>query len=282
MSTSPGVALGIASLRDALGHPEPVIGTFVMEFGSHGIAAIAAVAGSRFIFFDMQHTGWSLERVGELLSSCRGLPIAAGIRVPASVPWMIGAALDLGATMIMVPAVRSAAEAERIVTATRYPPAGERAITRNFAHDGYSPDGPAAAALRAADHRVVIFAQIETADGLAAAREIAAVPGIDVLWVGDNDLAAALGVPGDFGSPEFQLALDQVAEAAARSGKSAGFTTDRADVAVSLIRRGYHVIALGNDIKLYANELRRQREAFEEGLLNAVNAGPAGRVTHLQ
>lgn len=242
------------------------IGTFMMEFATTGIGALAAGAGAEFIFFDMQHTGWSVSEIGEYIAACRGLPIACGVRVPAAVPWLISAALDQGAEWIMVPAVDDAATAEAIVRAAQYPPAGERAITRRFSNDGYDPTGSARVWLDGRNARVRVFVQIETAAGLANVDEIAAVPGVDVLWVGDNDLSASIGVAGQFDSATFQDALDTVAAAARKAEKIAGFTTDDVAVAEDLVRRGYRCIALGNDIKLMWNALKSSNDLLRQAI----------------
>lgn len=235
------------------------VGTFLMEFVSPGIAQLAAAAGSDFIFWDLQHTGWGPRDIAAGIASTQSLDIVPGVRVPGPQPELIGQALDLGAKMIMVPAVATAEQARAIVDATRYPIGdrpGHRAVTFSFAWDGYQPAHDAAAALQHANDDVVVFVQIETAEGVGNVDEIAAVPGIDVLWVGDNDLAASLGVPGDFTAQKYQTALDAVVEAARSHGKAAGFTTASVEAGQALLRRGYRVLAFGNDIKVFRDALR--------------------------
>lgn len=253
-------------VRDAIDSGRAVFGTFIMEFATPGVAPMADSSGAEFIFWDLQHTGWSLRDVSVGLASTRGLDIVPGVRVPSAEPSKIGAALDLGAQLIMVPAVEDAATARQIVDAARYPVSGERsghrAVTFNFASDGYRPPADVAAALREANDEVVIFVQIETATGLENVDEIAAVDGIDVLWVGDNDLAASIGTPGDFTSEPYVNALDRVAAAAKEANKYAGFTTTSAEVASAMLDRGYQILAYGNDIKVFQGAVRAGIDDF--------------------
>lgn len=248
-------------------------GTFVMEFATPGVARLADSAGAQFIFWDLQHTGWSTAQLAPGLAAVHGREIVAGLRVPQAVPWLIGQALDAGARLIMVPAVESAQGAKGIVQASRYPtaknPDGTRPVTFNFGWDDFRPPVDAGAELEAINDDVVIFVQIETAQGLEHVEEIAAVDGIDVLWVGDNDLAASLGVPGDFEHPRYQAALDRVVAAATASGKAAGFTTASPAVAEDLTRRGYRVLAFGNDVKVFQSALRQGLDAMHSTQTNA-------------
>jgi len=255
---------GPNAVLSALERGQTVLGTFIMEFRTPGIGALSASAGADFVFFDMQHTGWSVGDLAPSLWGCAAAGVPAGIRVPAAVPWMIGAALDCGAELIMVPAVESASHARAIVAATRYPPLGERAVTFNVASDAYQPPADARVELESRNTEVAVFAQIETRAGLENVEEIAATDGIDVLWVGDNDLAASLGVAGEFGHPDYLAALDRVASAARAAGKTAGFTTASTAAAEQMLTRGYRALCCGNDIKVFQNALTAGITGFRE------------------
>jgi 2-keto-3-deoxy-L-rhamnonate aldolase RhmA len=164
----------------------------------------------------------------------------------------------------MVPAVESASHARAIVAATRYPPLGDRAVTFNVASDAYQPPASPRIELESRNREVAVFAQIETREGLDNVEEIAATDGIDVLWVGDNDLAASLGVAGEFTHPEYLGALDRVAAAAAAAGQTAGFTTASPAAAAGMLTRGYRALCCGNDIKVFQNALSAGIADFRE------------------
>lgn len=223
-----------------------VAGAFVFEFFSPGVSAILANAGCRFVVYDMEHTGLGYETLKWLFASTRGLSIEPMVRVPRGEYTWIARALDLGATGVMVPMVESAEQARGIVDACRYPPVGRRGAAFGFAQCGYQ-GGDVGAKIVAYHARTTVIAQIETERGLDEVEQIAAVDGIDVLWVGHFDLSNFMGIPAQFGDPRFDAAMRHVAEVARKHGKAAGFmATDSAWVA-RVKEMGYTMIAAGTD-----------------------------------
>lgn len=223
-----------------------VAGAFVFEFFSPGMSAILANAGCRFVVYDMEHTGLGYETLKWLFASTRGLPIEPMVRVPRGEYTWIARALDLGATGVMVPMVESAEHARGIVDACKYPPIGRRGAAFGFAQCGYQ-GGDVGAKIEAYHARTTVIAQIETERGLDEVEQIAAVDGIDVLWVGHFDLSNFMGIPAQFGDPRFDAAMRHVAKVAKKHGKAAGFmATDPAWVA-RVKEMGYTVIAAGTD-----------------------------------
>ncbi len=123
------------------------------------------------------------------------------MRVPATEYHFVARALDAGALGVMVPLVDTAEQAQRIVSFTRYPPEGRRGAAFGFAHDDYQ-GGEVAEKMRAIHERTLVICMIETRAGLENVEAIAAVAGVDVLWLGHFDLTNFLGIPGQFRSPE--------------------------------------------------------------------------------
>src|SRR5206468_6989137 len=123
-------------------------------------------------------------------------------RVPRGEYHFIARALDIGALGVMVPMVGTPAEAEHIVACTRYPPHGRRGAAFGFAHDDYE-GGDVAEKIRIANERTLVICLIETADGIKNIDAIAAVPGVDVLWLGHFDLTNFLGIPAQFDHPKY-------------------------------------------------------------------------------
>src|SRR5262245_27730720 len=140
------------------------IGTFIFEFATPGIARITAATGAEFAVFDLEHTGWSLDTVRMLLSTCRATSLVPVVRVPATEYHFIARALDIGAMGVMVPMVESADQARRVVQAAKYPPAGRRGAAFGVAHDDYR-GGAILATMAAADAEGLVSARIETAAG---------------------------------------------------------------------------------------------------------------------
>lgn len=243
------------TVKQELRGGELVLGTFVFEFATNGIGRLAAGAGARFVIYDAEHTGWGWETLGRLVATTKPTGAEPYIRVPATDRSAISRALDVGARGVMIPMVESAEQAEAIVRWAKYPPDGVRGAAFGVAHDDYVR-ADNVAYMRWTNAETMIFTQIETADGLAAADKIAAVDGVDVLWVGHYDLTNSMGIPGQFDHPDYLAALDRVAAAAAAANKHAGFMAGSRDEAAMLIERGFSVLAYGGDLWVYQDALR--------------------------
>jgi 2-keto-3-deoxy-L-rhamnonate aldolase RhmA len=146
----------------------------------------------------------------------------------------------------MIPMVDSADAARAIAEATHYPPKGRRGAAFAFAHDDYAPGDPLAK-MKAADQRNLVIAQIETERGLEAVEEIAAVDGIDVLWVGHFDLTNFLCIPGQFDNPLYTNALKRVVAAGRKHKKGLGFMAADATWAKQYKKLGFNMLATGPD-----------------------------------
>lgn len=241
------------------------IGTMAFEFCTPGLARLAANAGAEFIIYDMEHTGWSIETVRNLIASGDGAAIVPFVRVPATQYHFIARVLDVGAMGIMVPMVGDAAQAEMIVQAAKYPPVGQRGAAFHMAHDGYV-GGDVSAKIRTANEELVLIAQIENRPGLDNVERIAAVDGIDILWIGQFDLSNFLGIPGQFEHPTFIDALQRVVAACERHGKTAAFLVPSIEEGVERLRQGFRCIAYGGDLWIYQQGLRQGIEALKSSI----------------
>lgn len=234
------------SLRSRVMAGEQVLGAMVFEFFSPGMAQLMKLAGCEYIIYDMEHTGLGFETLKDQVAACRGLDVAPMVRVPRSDYHFLARALDVGAKGVMIPMVESAEQARAIVEATRYPPVGRRGAAFAFSHDDYAPGAPVDK-IAAANSENLVIAQIETERGLAAVDEIAAVEGIDVLWVGHFDLTNFLGIPGQFDHPDYLAALDRVVAAGRKAGKGLGFMPTDGTWAAQYASLGFNMLAVGTD-----------------------------------
>ncbi len=234
------------SLRQRAMSGEMVVGAMVFEFFSPGVAQVLKHAGAEYIIFDMEHTGTSLETIKSQVAHCRGLDVAPMVRVPRSDYDFLARALDIGCHGVMIPMVESVAQAKAIVEATHYPPRGRRGAAFGFAHDDYAPGDPLAK-MKAADARTLVIAQIETERGLENVEEIAAIDGIDVLWVGHFDLTNFLGIPGQFDNPLYVNAVKRVVAAGRKYKKGLGFMSADTTWAKQYKKLGFNMQAAGTD-----------------------------------
>lgn len=254
------------SLRKRVMAGEVVLGTMVFEFFSPGIAQIMKLAGCEYIIYDMEHTGLGFETVKAQVAACRGLGVAPMARVPRSDYAYLARALDIGCEGVMVPMVNTADEARSVVEACRYPPVGRRGAAFGFAHDHYEAGSPVDK-IKFANKRNLVIAQIETEHGLENVEEIAAVEGIDVLWVGHFDLTNFLGIPGEFDNKIYRDALKRVVKAGRKHGKGLGFMASDETWAREYKRHGFNMLAAGTDQGLLMSRV--------SGLLGSVRDGAA-------
>jgi 2-keto-3-deoxy-L-rhamnonate aldolase RhmA len=232
---------------------ELVVGTMVFEFNTSGIGKIAANAGAEFVLYDTEHTGWGWETIGRMIAASRDATVTL-VRVPSTERSLLSRPLDLGAMGLMVPMVQSASQARDIVAWSKYPPVGLRGAAFGVAHDGYlGLDN--LETMSSANDEGLILAQIETVEGLNNLDEIAAVEGVDVLWVGQFDLTNSMGIPGQFDHPNYLGALERVAKAADTNGKSAGFMVTSVEEAHRMVDLGFRALAYSGDLWIYARAL---------------------------
>lgn len=242
-------------LKKKIARGELAAGTMALDFHVPGLPAMAAASGADFIVFDMEHTGAGFETMKMLCAACRGLPLAPVIRIPTAEYSLVARALDVGAHGVMVPMIDTVEQAKLVAASAYYPPVGRRGGALGIAHDDYMPGDPVEKLARARE-RTFVIAQIESPTGVANAEAIAAVPGIDVLWVGHFDLSNFMGIPAQFDHPDFEAALAHVGRSAKAAGKAAGLMAANIEWAKRVRALGYSVIAQGVDHALYQNALR--------------------------
>ncbi|HLN08826.1 MAG TPA: aldolase/citrate lyase family protein [Xanthobacteraceae bacterium] len=234
-------------LKDLTTTTDPKFGHFIVEFATPGIGHILKSAGCEFVLFDLEHSGFSFETVKSAMRYFEAADLLAIVRVPSKDYHDIARALDVGAEGLMVPMVSTAAEARHIVQSMKYVPEGVRGVALGVAHDRYRP-GAVADKFAAANRRTTLFCQIETAEGVDNAEAIAAIPGVDCLWVGQFDLSASLGVPGQFESKVFLDAIDRVAAGARRHGKALGRLVPNVETGADYYKRGFSFICYSGDV----------------------------------
>lgn len=232
-----------------------VYGAMVFELFSPGLPQICKNAGAEFILYDMEHTGLSFETLKTQFALCRGLGLVPMVRVPRGEYHFIARALDVGAMGIMVPMVGTAEEAAHIVSCTRYPPLGRRGAAFGFAHDDYQ-GGDVAQKIAALHARTMVIPQIETDEGLRNAEAIAAVEGVDALWVGHFDLTNFMGIPGQFQHPDYLAGIARVVKACESNGKTAAFLATDDAWARDYAQKGFRLMAYGIDQAMLQNALQ--------------------------
>lgn len=252
-------------VKQALRDGGLTMGVMCLEFATPGIGPLSAAAGAEFAVYDMEHTGWGLETIRMLVGTSRAADIVPIVRVPTTDYHFIAHALDVGAMGIVIPLVGTAEQARFAVECAMYPPRGRRGCAFAVAHDDYR-GGDLAAKMQHINDDILILAQIETAEGVANADAIAAVEGIDGLWIGQYDLTTSLGIPGQFDHPLFTDATRRVLDAAAAHGKSMTLAVLDPDELAEGPSRGYRMLVYSADLWIYQQSLRRCFRAIRSAL----------------
>jgi len=239
------------NLRSLIGTPGIRIGTFLFEFATPGIGQILKSAGADYAVLDMEHTGFSFETVRQVVRYCQAGELPLIVRVPSQQRSHVSRALDAGADGIMVPIVSSVEQAKAVLDAAKYWPDGTRGVAMGLAHERYAVRGePLLSRFAEQNARTAIILQIEDPRGVAAAGDIAALPGVDMLWLGHNDLSVVLDKPGAFDDPEFVKAEQATIAAARKHRKSLGRLAVDAAQAAQFAQQGYDFISLSSDVWL--------------------------------
>ena len=238
----------------------PLAGLFLL-WAEPGIAELAALLDVDFLVIDMEAGALGRPEVLRLVQVLSGWPVTVLVRVPSHEQHIIEHALDIGAHGVMVPKVNSAAEAEAVVAATRFPPEGRRGVNpvRAAAYFGDLP-----AYFHRANHEVLCVVQIETGEAVAEVDKIASVAGVDAVFLGMGDLAMALGQPGDVSGADMDRARAAVLDAGRRHGKLAGAFAYGIDVARAYAAEGFDFMAVSNDVKLLREGITRVLELLHE------------------
>lgn len=211
---------------------------------------VIAGAGFDFIVVDAEHSPNDVTTVWPQLQVLDRGPSSAIVRMPWNDMVLAKRYLDIGARTLLVPFVQSAEEAARAVSHMRYPPAGVRGVASMHRGNRF---GQVKDYLRTAHEELCLLVQVETGEALERLEEIAAVEGVDGVFIGPADLAASMGHIGNPAHPEVQAAMLAVPGRLGASGKPGGILTPIEADTRRMMEAGYRFIAVGSDLALLAN-----------------------------
>ena len=225
-----------------------------LNLGSGLVAEMAGHAGFDWCLVDGEHGPWDPVAIRDQLIALAATPAEAVVRVPVAEDWVLKQALDLGAQTVLVPMVDSAEAARAVVRACRYPPDGVRglgAMVARAAGFGAVPDYTANA-----NAEICILVQAESRAALAALDEIAAVDGVDGVFIGPADLAADMGHRDDPGHPQVQAAIADAIPRIRAAGKAAGIFLGTPEARGRAVDLGATFVGMGSEAALLSHALR--------------------------
>jgi 2-keto-3-deoxy-L-rhamnonate aldolase RhmA len=211
------------------------------------IAQLAKTAGFDSLYIDLEHSSLSLETTSQICVAALQAGVAPFARVPQIE--LIQRVLDGGALGIIMPDVRTAAQAQEVVRAVKYPPLGERGYGSALAHFQYrSP--PASEHYKALNDATMVIVQFESAEAIDNAEAIFAVEGVDMALFGTNDLTADMGIPGDYENPRVHDAYARAIAAAKKHGKHVGVggLATRPKLTADFVKMGARYVSTGTDL----------------------------------
>lgn len=254
---------------DKIRKGEPAVGTF-FEMGGAAVGEMIALTDLDYFIIDGEHGPYDVWQAADIIRAAEGAGTAAPfVRVKDSQRNSILRMLDIGAKGLIIPQVQSVDEVRRIVEYGKYYPVGSRgfAPTRNSLY-GCAEDakGTVENYFAACNAAQLLIPQCETMGCLMAIEDIAAIDGVDGIFVGPYDLSVAMGMPAQFDRPEFAEAIERVREAVKKAGKFCIIYADTEEAAARRLADGFDSVALSMDCILYRQAINQAVHAIKAAL----------------
>ena len=230
------------------------------------IEVFARIGGYHGLWLDQEHASATSEHITVAALAARANSMDLFVRMPPTGYWQVTQCLEAGAGGVMAAQIHSAEEARRFVSWTRFAPEGTRGLNNSGSDADYTLK-PAARFVEDANREVMVAIQIETSGALDEVAQIAALPGVDMLFVGPSDLSLALGVVGDFHHPTLWSAMERIAAACRSAGITWGCVTPDVKFAERAIELGCRMPSMGHEILA----LRRGVEALQTAFSSIFN-----------
>jgi len=248
-------------LKAALAEARPLFGVW-MQLGHPAIAEMMGLLGYDVVLIDMEHGPGSLGDTGNMMRGVQRSKASAMVRVPSGDPAFLKPLLDLGPEGVMIPMVESAEQARAAVAACRYPPKGNRGWAAGVARAAQYGLDTDYTLKTAAD--LVVACQIESVRSVEAVEAICTVDGIDIIFIGRNDLAADAGHILDLDHSDVNAMVDRVLAVARKAGKKTGTVPSAGRDWASLFRDGFDLILPSGDVSLLRDAARAELGAFQK------------------
>src|SRR2546421_10711324 len=236
----------VNQFKRAIASGKTPIGAWLMS-GPPSTAEALGSVGFAFLVVARDHTPIDTPQMIGILQAIAGTPAQAIVRPPWNDMVMVKRAMDAGAQTLLFPFVQNADEAKRAVASTRYPPDGVRGVAGTHRGSRY---GTIPNYLKRANEEACVIVQIETLPAFDQLASIAAVPGVDSIFIGPGDLSASMGFIGDIGNAAVQDKLKEGAQACKRLGKPSGIIGMSPDMAGKFLEYRLFLVGGGPDMGL--------------------------------
>lgn len=260
--------------RNLLAQAQVPLGTWLMS-GAPSTAEAMGCIGFDWLVVDMEHVPIDYKDAYHILQAISGTKAVPVVRLAWNDPVLVKRALDIGAQALMFPFVQNAEEARKAVAATRYPAPGEPFPgTRGYAAMHRASRYTTAADYgKRANDGIFRMIQLETPAAIERLEEIAAVDGVDAIFMGPGDLSSALGVIGNVAHPSVQAALKDAAGRCRKLGKPIGTVGPTPEMVKDFIGYGYHFVAVASDMGMMMRQANQFFAALKPALARTLGSG---------
>jgi len=249
--------------KERLRQGKTVIGAWIEELRSPAVAQLLAAAGLDFLIVDMEHGAFNLETMADIVRMARLVDITPIVRIPDLTWERVGRILDAGAQGLMLPRVETAAQAEEFIAFLKYPPLGRRGMASGMGNTDFrwvtTPEY-----IEFANQEILVIIQIENKTAVANLDTLVKVPGVDVFFIGPEDLSISLGFAGQQGHAHVQATIQGIIETTKQHAIAPGIHTSDVTAIGPLHQQGVRFIAYASDIEFIYNGAQQGVLALQE------------------
>lgn len=249
------------NLKERLRKGESVIGTMVTVFDNPDIIKMLKVCGFDLFIIDCEHGYFDYSKVAGMFGMARAIGITGMVRIPEPKREVVLKYMEMGADGILMPNTETVEQAKKLIDCSKYYPLGNRGVSLLRGHTGYAKVPSAVEYMKKANDESILMIQIESPKGVENIEKLLDVEGIDVAFIGPNDLSQSMGIMGQTDSPEFIAAVDKVIEAAKKRNKFSGIHLMNTAALEPWMKKGM-------TLNLWANDVTMMMNAAREGLAN--------------
>lgn len=260
------------NVTEKLARDETVLSFQVRLVQSVEVAQLAHTCGYDTMYVDVEHSSFSLHDTSQICMAAIAVGITPFVRVPAYGPEYVSRYLDAGAMGIIAPHVNTREEAQMIVRSAKFPPYGDRSVTFGLPHLKFQ-NVPHAQARELMNANTTVLTMLESPEAIENANEIAAVEGVDILFIGSNDLCAQMGIHGQFHHPKVREAFEHTIAVARKHGKHVGIggLSGEPELLADFIGLGARYVSAGNDLLYLMTSARARCDQLKKVISEGVS-----------
>jgi 2-dehydro-3-deoxyglucarate aldolase/4-hydroxy-2-oxoheptanedioate aldolase len=256
------------NLKAKLQKHELALGMMLSEVTTPNIMRIIGATDVDYVIIDCEHGYFDLSQVAALVGISNGIGLPVIIRIPEIRREVITKFMDMGADGLLVPMTNTPEDIKTVVQYSKYSPLGERGISTQRAHTGYSPP-PLQEYMKDSNARTIILAQIETCEAVGNIERIIGIEGVDAAVIGPNDMSCNCEKPGDYFSEIMQKNINSVVAAAASVGKPSGVIASNINLLAECYEKGMRVFSCNSEVGILLKGIKQMTKEFSE----AINGG---------